>query len=114
MPHQDTPSIERDPFHVGYLDTMGLPFRPFPQEYRLEIRGMHLCVVSPVQGFGCVVCFSPRYRGYRTTANLLVIGLGNAAIERKSMTKSQVDKFLIDLRSAFSGLEILPSLPSLL
>ena len=29
-------------------------------------------------------------------------------IERKSMTKSQVDKFLIDLRSAFSGLEKLP------
>lgn len=29
-------------------------------------------------------------------------------IERKSMTKLQVDKFLIDLRSAFSGLEKLP------
>ena len=29
-------------------------------------------------------------------------------IERKSMTKPQVDKFLVDLRSAFSGLEKLP------
>ena len=29
-------------------------------------------------------------------------------IERKSMTTAQVDKFLIDLRSAFSGLENLP------
>ena len=33
---------------------------------------------------------------------------GADLIERKSMTKVQVDKFLIDLRSAFSGLEKLP------
>ena len=33
---------------------------------------------------------------------------GADLIERKSMTQAQVDKFLIDLRSAFSGLEKLP------
>ena len=33
---------------------------------------------------------------------------GADLIERKSMTKPQVDKFLIDLRSAFSSLERLP------
>lgn len=33
---------------------------------------------------------------------------GADLIERKSMTQPQVDKFLIDLRSAFSGLEQLP------
>ena len=33
---------------------------------------------------------------------------GADLIERKSMTKPQVDKFLIDLRGAFSGLEKLP------